>query len=97
VLASRLQNSHARAEQHGVDLRLDGTLGGTWLELRDDLADIVGNLVDNAIEAASDRGHGGWVRLSLAYGRDGWLRISVRDRQPLPDVPVRPAHRGARA
>jgi len=79
VLASRLQNSHARAGLHGVDLRLDGTLGLTRVELRDDLADIVGNLVDNAIDAVSDRGRAGWVRLSLADGADGWLRIGVRD------------------
>ncbi len=82
VLASRLQNSHARAAERGVDLQLDGTLGSTWAGLRDDLADIVGNLVDNAVDAASDRGPGGWVRLRLAYGGDGWLRISVRDNGP---------------
>ena len=35
--------------------------------------------MDNAIEAASERGPGGWVRVSLARGVDGWLRISVRD------------------
>jgi two-component system CitB family sensor kinase len=79
VLASRLQKSHAQARERGVDLRLDGTLGVTRPDLRKDLADIVGNLVDNAIAAAADREHGGWVRLSMAYGQDGWLRISVRD------------------
>lgn len=79
VLASRLQLSHARAERHGVRLQLDGKLPVTRLERRDDLADIVGNLVDNAIDAASDRDQGGCVWLSLAHGADGRLRISVRD------------------
>jgi two-component system CitB family sensor kinase len=80
VLASRVQTSHARAELHGVDLRLDGTLGLTPVELRADLADIVGNLVDNAIDAVA--GQGGRVRLSLAHGPDAWLRISVHDNGP---------------
>lgn len=79
VLASRLQNSHTRAKERGVDLRLDGTLGATWPDARKDLADVIGILVDNAVDAAADREHDGWVRLSVAYGQDGWLHISVRD------------------
>lgn len=35
--------------------------------------------MDNAIDAAAERGRGGWVRLRLAHGQDGWLRVSVRD------------------
>lgn len=79
VLASRVQVLYARAERHGVELRLDGTLDVAWRDLADDLADIVGNLADNAIDAASDRGSGGWVRLGLGRGTDGSLCISVRD------------------
>lgn len=91
VLASRVQNSRVRAERHGVDLRLDGTLGVASVDQRDDLAVIVGNLVDNAIDAAAERGPGGWVRLRLARGQDGWLRISVRDNGP--GVATRPIER----
>lgn len=80
VLAARLQKSHVRAERQGVKLRLDGTLGVTWPEQRGALADIVGNLVDNAIDAAS--ADGGWVRARMASGPDGWLRVTVRDNGP---------------
>jgi two-component system, CitB family, sensor kinase len=89
VLASRLQVSHARAKRNGVELTLDGTLfdpalsgpalSGVRADSREDLADIIGNLVDNAIEAAAEREPGGWVRLSLARGTNGGLRIGVRD------------------
>ena len=79
VLASRAQVLYARAERHGVELRLDGALDVARRDLGDDLADIVGNLADNAIDAASDRGPGGWVRLSLGRDADGSLCISVRD------------------
>jgi two-component system, CitB family, sensor kinase len=84
VLAARLQKSHDLAARKGVDLRLDGTLGVTWLEQRDDLATIVGNLVDNAIDAASS-----WVRAGMEYGGDGWLRMTVRDNGPgITAVPI---------
>ena len=87
VLAARLQKSHIRAERQGVDLRLDGTLGVTWPEQRGALADIVGNLVDNAIDAASS--DGGWVRARMASGPDGWLRVTVRDNGPgITTVPI---------
>ena len=94
VLASRLQVSHARAKRNGVELTLDGTLSEARADIREDLADIIGNLVDNAIEAVSGRDTGGRVRLSLArgtnghgadghgaygHGADRGLRISVRD------------------
>jgi two-component system, CitB family, sensor kinase len=79
VLASRVQVLYARAERHGVELRLDGMLDVARRDLGDDLADIVGNLADNAIDAASDRGPGGWVRLGLGHDADGSLCISVRD------------------
>jgi two-component system, CitB family, sensor kinase len=78
VLASRLQISHARAERRGVELRLDGTLE-MRRDLRDDLTVIIGNLVDNAIDAAPEGGQGGLVQLSLARSADGCLHIGVRD------------------
>jgi two-component system CitB family sensor kinase len=79
VLASRLQISHARAERRGVELRLDGTLEIMRRDLRDDLIVIVGNLVDNAIDAAPEGGQGGVVQLSLARDADRCLHIGVRD------------------
>jgi two-component system CitB family sensor kinase len=79
VLATRLQLSHARATARGVELRLDGTLENARRELSEDLADIVGILVDNAIDAAAERRRGGWVRLSLARSDAGGLDIRVRD------------------
>ncbi len=89
VLAARLVKSHDLAARTRVDLRLDGTLGVTWLEQRDDLAVIAGNLVDNAIDAAKDRGDGGWVRASMEYPGDGWLHITVRDNGPgITAVPI---------
>jgi two-component system, CitB family, sensor kinase len=54
VLATRLQLSHARAKARGVELRLDGTLENARRDLSEDLADIVGILVDNAIDAAAE-------------------------------------------
>jgi two-component system CitB family sensor kinase len=79
VLASRVQVLYARAARHGVELQLNGALDLAWRALGDDLADIVGNLADNAVDAASDRGPGGWVRLDLERDADESLRISVRD------------------
>jgi two-component system, CitB family, sensor kinase len=82
VLAARLQISHAWAERHGVELRLAGTLELAGRDSSGDLADIVGTLVDNAIEATSDSGQGRWVQLSLVHGTDACLRITVRDNGP---------------
>jgi two-component system, CitB family, sensor kinase len=79
VLATRLQLSHARAKARGVELRLDGTLENAWRDRSEDLADIVGILVDNAIDAAAERRRGGWVQLSLARGAGAGLEIRVRD------------------
>jgi two-component system, CitB family, sensor kinase len=82
VLAARLQISHGWAERHGVELRLAGTLELTGRDSPGDLADIIGALVDNAIEATSDSGQGSWVQLSLVHGTDACLRITVRDNGP---------------
>jgi sensor histidine kinase regulating citrate/malate metabolism len=75
VLASRLQILHARAERWGVELILDG-----MLEMAEpDLADVVGNLADNAIDAAAEGEPRGWVQISFARGADTSLLITVRD------------------
>lgn len=85
VLAARLQGARAYAEQRGVELRLDGTTGNGWQDISHDLADIVGGLAGNAIDAATERGPGGWVEISVAPR----LHISVRDSGP--GIPVEPA------
>jgi two-component system, CitB family, sensor kinase len=79
VLASCLQVLHARAKRRGVEFRMNGTLDVAWRDLSDDLADIVAILSDNAIEAAGGHSTPGMVRLSLAAGADGSLRVCVRD------------------
>jgi two-component system, CitB family, sensor kinase len=79
VLASCLQVSQARAEGCGVEFRMNGGLDGVRRDIRDDLAEIVGILADNAIDAASEHRHGGLVLLSLARGADESLRVCVRD------------------
>jgi two-component system CitB family sensor kinase len=82
VLASRLSVLHTRAEGCGVEFRIDGTLDQAGRDLCVDLADIVGILSDNAIDAARERGQEGAVRLSLARAADGSLRVCVRDNGP---------------
>lgn len=54
VLAARLHVCDQRAKQHGVRLQLDGELQAVPGDLSEDLADIAGILVDNAIDAVSD-------------------------------------------
>jgi two-component system CitB family sensor kinase len=79
VLASRLQVLHGKAERRGVTFQLDGTLASVAPDTSHDLADIIGNLVENAIDSASEREQGGRVRLTLARDADGTVRIKVRD------------------
>ena len=79
VLAARLRNLHERARRRGVECQLYGELTECRPDIRDDLADIIGNLGDNAIDAVSARGPGGSVRLTLAHGPDCALLITVAD------------------
>ncbi|GAA2547208.1 sensor histidine kinase [Pseudonocardia hydrocarbonoxydans] len=71
------------ATERGVALRL---AGGTRLTAarRDaafsaDVVTVLGNLVDNAIDAA---GAGGWVEAGLDGDGDGGVRVTVRDSGP---------------
>jgi two-component system, CitB family, sensor kinase len=79
VLAACLQVLHARAKRCGVEFRMTGTLDLAWRGLSDDLADVVGIVSDNAIDAAEVHSASGLVRLSLAAGADGSVRVCVRD------------------
>jgi two-component system CitB family sensor kinase len=79
VLASRLQVLHGRAERRGVRLELIGTLASVGSGAGHELADIVGNLVENAIDAAAERDQDGRVWLSIARHPESVIRFEVRD------------------
>ncbi|MFQ4149901.1 ATP-binding protein [Arthrobacter sp. LAPM80] len=81
-LAALLLGKLAQADEHGVRLELtaSGTLPPQTMDTRE-LVTLLGNLVDNAIDAAA--GHGEdptvWVDLLVA---DGELTITVADNGP---------------
>lgn len=78
-LAAILLAKRARARERGValtvtdDSRLPTDSGG------DDLSTVVGNLLDNALDAA---GQGGHVRIALAQGDDQDVHVVVEDDGP---------------
>jgi len=68
------------ATERGVELRFapDARLGPTGdPDLGRDLVTVLGNLVDNALDAAP----GGWVEIGLS-SREGAVRVRVRDSGP---------------
>jgi sensor histidine kinase regulating citrate/malate metabolism len=85
VLAALLLDKNALAKQRNAELRLSG---GPVTGLRipgEDLITIVGNLLDNGIDAAA----GGWVELTLLTDECGTLYLTVRDSGP--GIRVEPA------
>jgi two-component system CitB family sensor kinase len=82
ALAALLLGKTALADQRGVELRLRarGTIAARLLPEQDVLT-VVGNLVDNALDAAAARADG-WIELELRTDDDGTLRIIVRDNGP---------------
>jgi two-component system CitB family sensor kinase len=81
AVAALLLAKTAYAAEHGVELRLapDTALPpGTGADT-DALVTVVGNLVDNAVEALGT--DGGWVQVRLAATVDG-VRVDVRDSGP---------------
>ena len=82
AVAALLIAKASQAAERGVRLRIsDGTrLGRVDEPLSADLATVVGNLVDNALDAI---GHApdGWVAVDIAQ-RDGQVRVVVRDSGP---------------
>src|SRR4029453_7650057 len=72
----------SQASERGIQLRIaDGTrLGRIDEPLSADLTTVVGNLVDNAVDAI---GHApdGWVAVEIAH-EDGLVRVVVRDSGP---------------
>ena len=81
-LAALLMGKHAQADERGVTLELtaSGTLPPATLDIRE-LVTLLGNLVDNAIEATAGHAPGPtvWVDLLVA---DGTLTITVADNGP---------------
>jgi two-component system CitB family sensor kinase len=81
-LAALLMGKRAQADERGVALELtaSGTLPPATLDIRE-LVTLLGNLVDNAIEATAGHSPGPtvWVDLLVA---DGTLTITVADNGP---------------
>ena len=89
ALAALLIAKTSLAAERGVDLRLerDSRLPRVDADVSADLTTVVGNLVDNALDAVSGR-PGAWVAVGVRCD-DGTVRVTVRDNGPgiqSPDV-----------
>jgi two-component system, CitB family, sensor kinase len=80
VLAALLLGKAAQAAERGVDLRIDDEtdVSGTPLDARD-LVTLVGNLVDNAVDAAVAGTNPRWVEVSIQSSEAGDFRLRVSD------------------
>ena len=84
------------ADERGVELRIAPTcvLGTLDDELSNDVATVVGNLVDNAVDAvgadagSSEGGEAGWVEVEVVEDGVGDVTVTVADSGPgiAPDV-----------
>jgi two-component system CitB family sensor kinase len=82
VLSALLLAKAALASERGVELRLDEATFLTESPLDpDDLITVLGNLVDNAIDAAAQAGDERWVSVSVGVA-DEELVIRVHDSGP---------------
>jgi two-component system CitB family sensor kinase len=82
ALAALLLGKTALADQRGVELRLRTRSTITARQLPEqDVLTVVGNLLDNALDAAAARPDG-WVELELDADDAGVLHITVRDNGP---------------
>lgn len=86
ALAALMIAKHAVAEERGVELELDpgSSLPALAPDESADLITVVGNLVDNAVDASAGRPDGAvevWIRVE-----DGVVHVRVRDNGP--GVPV---------
>lgn len=81
-LAALLVAKASQASELGVDFRIDPstTLDRLEDQLSADVATVVGNLVDNALDAISGTA-GPWVQVALMQV-DGSIRVAVRDSGP---------------
>lgn len=82
ALAALLLAKAAIANERGVEFRLAGEtrLPADAADARD-LVTVVGNLVDNAVEAAAAATTGGWVEVAVQAGPEG-VGVRVRDSGP---------------
>jgi two-component system, CitB family, sensor kinase len=78
ALAALLVAKASLAAERGVDLRIDPATAIGELDdaLAADLVTVVGNFVDNAIDAS---GAGGWASVSLSDNNSGGITVTVRD------------------
>jgi two-component system CitB family sensor kinase len=82
ALAALLIAKTSQAAERGLQLRLslDTHLDPVPEDLSDDLTTVVGNLVDNALDAVGPQ-HDGWVEVEVAGAADE-VRVVVRDSGP---------------
>jgi signal transduction histidine kinase len=78
ALEAALLPGRVRAEKEGKRLELDDRFGGAIPLDRERFFQIMGNLIDNALDALPE---GGMVRVETAW-EDGALRVSVMDDGP---------------
>ncbi len=82
ALVALLLGKSALAAERGVALRTsDDTALAALRWPVQELLTLVGNLLDNAVDAASARASG-WVELALGEDSEGGLRLRVRDSGP---------------
>jgi two-component system, CitB family, sensor kinase len=78
AVAALLVAKASLAQERGVELRLaPDTRLGPRPDLAEDLVTVLGNLVDNALDAAV----GGWVEIGIEE-REGTVHVRVRDSGP---------------
>jgi sensor histidine kinase regulating citrate/malate metabolism len=82
ALAALLLAKAAIANERGVEFRLAGEtrLPADAADARD-LVTVVGNLVDNAVDAVASSPTGGWVEVAVQAGPEG-VGVRVRDSGP---------------
>jgi len=80
VLAALLLGKTAEAAERGIELVVDGDLGALQLPPRD-LVTVVGNLVDNALDAVADS-EPRRVRVGAYHRGDDGVQIVVEDSGP---------------
>ena len=88
AVAALLLAKASLADERGVELRIAPTcaLGVLDDELSNDVATVVGNLVDNAVDAAGAAGTGGrdvaWVEVEVVEDGAGGASVTVADSGP---------------
>jgi two-component system CitB family sensor kinase len=92
VVAALLLDKNALAKQRNTELRLSGTPVAGLRIPSEDLITVLGNLLDNAIEAVAGRTSApepSWAELTMLTDECGTLYLTVRDNGP--GISVEPA------